>query len=192
MVACRGFGDAVPGMSGVLGNTRKTVAVSSAPPQGLACSFLHWRRAAAPSALLMNATHENFRRELRNNGPSDRTFGLVFSAAVLFFGLWPLRHGKPIRIQCLALSGAVLLVALIWPSLLDRLNRAWTKAGKMLGKVVNPVVAGLLFYLVFTPCAIILRWMGRDLLEISSDSNAETYWIQRSAAANSCGMKNQF
>jgi hypothetical protein len=116
----------------------------------------------------------------------------VFSAAALFFGLLPISHGKPIRIWCLALSGTVLLLALIRPSLLNGLNMVWSRAGKMLGKVVNPVVAALLFYLVFTPWAIILRWMGRDLLGISLDSNATTYWIQRSAAGNSSGMKNQF
>jgi hypothetical protein len=137
-------------------------------------------------------TFEDFEREIRSNGPSDRTFGLVFSAAFLFFGLGPLPHGKPIRLWSLALSGAVLLVALFRPSLLNGLNRLWTKTGKVLGNVVNPVVTGLLFYLVFTPWAIVLRWMGRDLLGISLDSNAKTYWIQRSAAGNSPGMKNQF
>jgi hypothetical protein len=35
----------------ILGNSRKTVAVSSAPPKGLAGSFPLWRRAAAPFAL---------------------------------------------------------------------------------------------------------------------------------------------
>jgi hypothetical protein len=140
----------------------------------------------------MNATHEDFGREVRANGPSDRTFGLVFSAAVLFFGLWPLRHGRHIRIWCLALSGIVLLVALLWPSLLNGLNVVWTKTGKVLAKLVNPIATGFLFYLVFTPWAIILRWMGRDLLGISLDANAKTYWIPRTAAGNSAGMRNQF
>jgi len=140
----------------------------------------------------MNATHEDFDREVRSNGPSDRTFGLVFSAALLFFGLLPLSRGHPIRIWCLVLGGTGLLVALIRPSLLNRLNLVWTRIGKTLGKMVNPVVTALLFYLIFTPWAIILRWMGRDLLGISLDSHATTYWIQRSAAGNSSSMKNQF
>jgi hypothetical protein len=139
----------------------------------------------------MNAPHEDIEREVRSNGPSDRNFGLVFSAAILIFALLPIRHGDPIRIWCLVLGGTVLLVALIRPSLLNRLNLAWNWTGRMLGKVVNPVVAALLFYLIFTPWAIILRWMGRDLLGISLDSNAATYWIQCSAS-NSSSMKNQF
>jgi hypothetical protein len=140
----------------------------------------------------MNATHEYFDREVRSNVPSDRIFGLVFSAAVLFFGLLPMLHGKPIRIWCLAFSGTVSLVALIRPSLLNGLNLVWNGTGRLLGKLVNPVVAALLFYLIFTPWAIILRWMGRDLLGIALDSNATTYWIQRSANRNPSGMKNQF
>jgi Saxitoxin biosynthesis operon protein SxtJ len=140
----------------------------------------------------MNVTHEDFSREIRSNGPSDRTFGLVLAAAFLFFGLWPLRHGQPIRIWCLALSGPVLLVALAWPALLHSLNLLWTRIGKLLGKVVNPVVTGLLFYLVFTPGAMILRWMGRDLLDLSLDPGAKTYWIQRTTSEGSSGMKNQF
>jgi hypothetical protein len=140
----------------------------------------------------MNATHENFDREVRGNLPSDRTFGLVFSASVLFFGLWPMRHGNPIRLWCLALGGTVLLIALLRPSLLNGVNQVWDRTGKMLGRVINPVVAALLFYLVFTPWAIILRWMGRDLLAISLDPNAPTYWIQCSEPVSPSSMKNQF
>src|ERR1700733_11277413 len=36
----------------ILSNSRKTGAVSSAPPKGLASSFLAWRRASATFALL--------------------------------------------------------------------------------------------------------------------------------------------
>lgn len=140
----------------------------------------------------MSNTHEDFGREVHGSGPSDRNFGLVFTAAFLFFGLWPLRHRMPIRPWCLALSGAILLVTLIRPSLLHSANRVWTKLGILLGKVVNPIVTGLLFYLVFTPVAIILRTIGKDALRLKSDPEAKTYWIQRTAADEGSDMSNQF
>jgi hypothetical protein len=108
----------------------------------------------------MSTTHEDFGREVHGRGPSDRNFGLVFTAAFLFFGLWPLRHGRPLRLWCLGLSGAIFLVTLIRPSLFHLANRIWTRLGILLGKVVNPIVTGLLFFLVFTPGAMVLRWMG--------------------------------
>ena len=140
----------------------------------------------------MSTTHEDFGREVHGRGPSDRNFGFVFTAAFLFFGLWPLRHGKPMRIWCLALSVAIFLVTLIRPSLFHLANRIWTKVGILLGKVVNPIVTGLLFFLVFTPCAAVLRWMGKDLLRVKSDPEAKSYWIQRNAADDLSNMSNQF
>ena len=36
-----------------------------------------------------------------------------------------------------------------------------------MGKIVSPIVTGALFFLVFTPFAMVLRWMGKDPLGLS-------------------------
>lgn len=138
----------------------------------------------------MSATHEDFRREVRRSGPSDRSFGFVIAASLLVIGILPLRHGRPIRVWSLALSAALILTALLRPALLRAANRIWMKIGLLLGKVVNPLVTGLLFYLVFTPAALILKWMGKDLLGLRFDPTAETYWTGRAGSASS--MADQF
>jgi len=135
--------------------------------------------------------HENFNRDAHGQGPSDRNFGWVFTAVFLLFGLWPRLHGRPIRPVWLALSGAVLLVTLIRPSLLHPANVLWTGLGRLLGKVMNPVVTGLLFFTVFTPAALILRWRRKDLLALTRDPEAETYWVTRTESETS-SMLNQF
>jgi hypothetical protein len=61
-----------------------------------------------------------------------------------------------------------------------------------MGKVINPVVTGLLFYLVFTPVAIVLRWLGKDLLGLAIDRAATTYWIRRPESSSESSMTNQF
>jgi hypothetical protein len=140
----------------------------------------------------MSATHEDFSREIRRPGPSDRNFGFVFTIAFLFFGLWPLRHGRPIRLWWLAASGAILVITLVRPALLHVLNAIWNKIGILLGKIVNPIITGLLFYLVFTPIAVVLRWMGKDLLRVSFDRGAKTYWVDRRGWQLRSEMTNQF
>jgi hypothetical protein len=140
----------------------------------------------------MSATHEDFGREVHRRGPSNRSFGLVFTAAFLLYGLWPLRHGRPVRPVGLALGGALLLIAIVQPSLLAVPNRIWTKCGELLGGVVNPVVTALLFFLVFTPAAVLLRWMGKDVLGLAIDRNAKTYWIPRTVSEPPSDMSNQF
>jgi hypothetical protein len=90
----------------------------------------------------MSTIHEDFGREVHGRGPSYRNFGFVFTAAFLIFGLVPLRHGKPMRLWFLALSGTIFLVTLIRPSLFHLANRIWSGFGRLLGKVVNPIITG--------------------------------------------------
>jgi hypothetical protein len=92
----------------------------------------------------------------------------------------------------LGLCAAVLLITLVRPSLLHPANLVWTRIGLLLGKVINPIVTGLLFYLVFTPVALVLQWRGKDLLGLALDSRADSYWIPRTAADESASMTNQF
>ena len=136
--------------------------------------------------------HENFSRDFHGRGPSDSNFGWVFTAAFLLLGLWPRMHGRPIRPIWLALSAAVLLVTLIRPSLLHPANRLWTGLGRLLGKVMNPLVTGLLFFAVFTPAALILRWRRKDLLALALNPEAETYWVTRTTPDEPSSMLNQF
>ena len=155
-------------------------------------AWREWKMRFGTSRNPMRAIHEDYRREIHGGGPSDRNFGGVFAAAFLLFGLWPLRHSRPVRLWCLVLSGTLFVVTLAWPTLLHGPNRIWTRCGILLGRVVNPIVTGLLFYLVFTPTAVVLRWMGKDLLRLARDQNAKTYWIQRNAAEDLSDMRNQF
>ena len=140
----------------------------------------------------MSTTHEDFKREIKTKGPSDRSFGLLFSAVFLIFGLWPLIHGNATRTWCLAVAGAILLVTLFRPSLLHWPNVVWLKFGILLGRVVNPVITGILFYLAFTPFAVILRWRGKDLLDLSFDPGAKSYWIPRHPSGTESNMIDQF
>lgn len=83
-------------------------------------------------------------------------------------------------------------ITLIRPSVLHYANVVWTRLGILLGKVMTPVVTGLLLYVVFTPVAIILRLRGKDLLKLSPDPAAESYWEIRNPADERISMINQF
>ena len=127
----------------------------------------------------LSAHHEDLSREVASQGSSDRAFGLIFSAVCAVVGLWPLHAAKPIRLSAVVLSGGLLAVSLVSPVLLRPFNRLWTKIGLLLNKLVSPVVTALLFYLVFTPTALLLRLSGQDPLRLRLDKKARTYWIPR-------------
>lgn len=124
-------------------------------------------------------THETFDREHSTERSSDRSFGLVFTAFFALVGLIPLLHRHPIRRWALWTSGAFLVVALLVPRILAPLNAVWARFGLLLSKITNPIVTGLMYYLIFTPAGILVRLLGKDLLRLKYDREAATYWIAR-------------
>ena len=123
--------------------------------------------------------HEDLRRSEPVRGSSDRNFGLVFAAFLIVYGLLPLRAGAPVRVPALCGAGLLLLASLLRPQLLHPFNSLWTRLGLLLGRIVNPVVTALLFFLVFVPAGLILRLLGKDPLHLKPAPEAATYWIVR-------------
>ena len=124
---------------------------------------------------------------------SDRSFGVVFAAAFALVGGWPLIHAQAPRAWALAVAAAFAIVAAARPQLLHPLNRLWLAIGRLLHRVVSPLVMGAVFFLVVTPTAWIMRARGRDLLARKRRPDLDSYWIERAPpepAAQS--MKNQF
>jgi hypothetical protein len=124
-------------------------------------------------------THEELTRKHAVRGSSDRNFGLVFSVFFAFVGLAPLLKHHPLRPWALALAGLLLAVTILGPVWLHPLNQGWTKLGLLLGRIVNPIVMGLLFFVVVAPTGLIFRLLGKDPLRLSSDASARSYWIER-------------
>ena len=128
----------------------------------------------------MTALHENLSRaEEVVKASSNRTFGLVFTAFFAVVAVAPLMRGQRARGWAALAAGLFFLVALAAPKLLSPLNRAWTALGVMLHKIANPVILGILFYLVFTPFGWLLRLVGKDFLRLKREPEMESYWILR-------------
>jgi predicted membrane metal-binding protein len=125
------------------------------------------------------ATHENFARDEKIKGSSDRGFGLVFAVVFALVAVWPYLHGNPVRWWSLIVAAAFLIAALARPRTLAPLNRVWTRFGLLLHKITNPVIMGLVFYGAVTPTAWAVRAMGKDPLRRKIDRAAASYWILR-------------
>jgi Saxitoxin biosynthesis operon protein SxtJ len=137
--------------------------------------------------------HENFERAEEVKGSSDRGFGFVFAGffAIVALVRWWRNHGGATWFMVAAL--AMLAIALIRPSVLAPFNRLWTKLALVLSKIMNPVIMGVLFFLVVTPIGLVMRVLGKRTLALEFDPATPSYWIERSQPAPLPGsMKNQF
>ncbi len=111
--------------------------------------------------------------------PSARAFGYVL-AAVLLLGAGAAFAHDYAWAKWLLLAGVALAVAgQFAPFLLSPLNRLWMALGHLLGRIVSPLIMGLIFFGVVTPIAIIARWRGVDPMRRRFDPAATSYWIER-------------
>ena len=73
------------------------------------------------------------------------------------------------------------------------LNAVWTLLGRLLHKVMSPLVLGVLYFLVITPFAFLFRLLKRDPLHLKISKDAESYWIRRDPEKQpGKSMVNQF
>ena len=116
------------------------------------------------------------------------TFGILFFILFLIIGLYPLKSEGLIRVWSVVLSLVFLIITIIRPNLFTFINKLWIQFGILLGKIISPVVMGLVFFFVVTPIGILVRIFKKDVMGLKRGAN--TYWINREDKLQS--MKKQF
>jgi len=120
---------------------------------------------------------------------SNRSFGIVFFVVFLLIALYPLIYNGEIRLWSLLISFIFLILGLLNSKVLTPLNKIWFKFGILLGKIVSPIILGIIFFFVVTPIGLIMRILGKDLLNLKFNAN-KSYWIEKRGPKSK--MKNQF
>ena len=120
---------------------------------------------------------------------SNKSFGIVFFVVFLLISLYPLINNESIRVWSLVISLIFLVLGILNSNLLSPLNKIWFKFGILLGKVISPIIMGFIFFLVVTPIGLIMRLLGKDVLNLKN-SDIKSYWIEKTGPKSK--MKNQF
>jgi len=128
------------------------------------------------------------------DGPgSERGFAVVFTVVFVLVGLWPLLSGGPARTWALLIAAAFLLAGFAAPGILAPLNRLWFRFGMALGRIVSPIVMGIIFFGTVMPTGLLMRLFRKDVLRLRFDPAAESYWIPRDPPGPSAeSLKQQF
>ena len=120
---------------------------------------------------------------------SNRNFGLVFFIVFLVIAIYPLINSSEVRFWSLIISLLFLILGLINSKLLTPFNKVWFKFGIFLGKIISPIIMGIIFFFVVTPIGFIMRLLSKDILNLKYN-NENSYWIKKTGPKSK--MKNQF
>lgn len=123
--------------------------------------------------------HESFHRDEEMRLPSSRSFGIGAGVVFLVIGLYPLYGGGSYRLWALIVAAVCAAVAFVAPAVLTPLLRLWMRFGLLLGRIVNPIVLGIMFYLVVMPMGLVLRLVRRTSLRQGYNAAAASYWETR-------------
>ena len=120
---------------------------------------------------------------------SNKSFGIVFFIVFLLIAFYLLINQENIWIWSLLVSLVFLILGLKNSNILSPLNKIWFKFGILLGKIVSPIVMGVIYFLVVTPTGLLMRLFGKDILNLKFN-NEKSYWIEKKEPKSK--MKNQF
>jgi energy-coupling factor transporter transmembrane protein EcfT len=128
------------------------------------------------------------KQEIKIKKKNNITFGILFFIFFLIIGLYPLKSDEKIRVWFVVLSLVFLIITIIRPNLFTFLNKLWIKFGILLGKIISPIVMGLVFFFVVTPIGILIRILKKDVMGLKRGKSS--YWINRENKFQT--MKKQF
>ena len=120
---------------------------------------------------------------------SNRSFGIVFFIVFLLIALYPLINKDEFRLWSLIISFIFFILGISNSKILTPLNKLWFKFGIFLGKIVSPIIMGMIFFFVVTPIGVLMRIFGKDVLNLKYN-NKKSYWIEKTGPKSK--MKNQF
>jgi hypothetical protein len=115
---------------------------------------------------------------LKENPREWQKFVTVMGTAanlIVWMLWWRGRLPLAVPVAVAALALAVLIVALICPRWFRGFYRGGMTVSFHIGQVVGKVLLTVFFFLVVTPLGLLLRLMGKDLLQLKR-SPAKTWW----------------
>ena len=133
------------------------------------------------------SVHEN------NGTPSNRSFGFFFAFILMVVALYAYIYwSEKSALIYSATSAIFFLASIFFDRYLAPLNHLWMRFGVLLGRLVNPLVIGAIFFLVLTPVSLVMRLAGRDELRLIFQRQ-ETYWLARERSEQEqASFRNQF
>lgn len=120
----------------------------------------------------------------------EKSFGFLVSLLVWITAAF--LHNRGGAGLLLLVGSAILVATILAPRILEPILKAWLKLGDLMGKVVSPLVLGVIFFVLITPIALLTRLFGRDELRLKK-ADVSSYWIDRVPPGPADdSFKNQF
>ena len=110
-----------------------------------------------------------------------RRFAFTMSVIViLLFGfLFPYLFGYPWPIWPWIIAAVFVLWGGVFPLTFKPIYTIWMSFGLLMSKITTPLILGIMFFLLITPVAFLMRLVKKDPMERKLDSKVKSYRVIR-------------
>ena len=115
-------------------------------------------------------------KNIKSEKSDLRKFGITIGIILLIiagFLFWKEKESFQILLT-FGVTFCILGIAI--PFILKPIYWVWMIFATILGWIMTRVILSLLFYIIFTPIGLILRFFGKQFLELRWDKSKESYW----------------
>ncbi|MDJ0581839.1 SxtJ family membrane protein [Crocosphaera sp.] len=122
-----------------------------------------------------------------------REFGLMTGVfiALLFGLLLPLLWGHNLPLIPWVIAGSLVILSLFIPQSLAPIYQGWMRVAQVLAWVNNRLILGIIFFIIVTPMALIMKIIKRDPLTRQFEFRLETYRVS-SKIKNKLSMEKPY
>ncbi|MBM4132429.1 MAG: hypothetical protein FJ245_01550 [Nitrospira sp.] len=122
----------------------------------------------------------------------NRSFGLVMAGGLAGLALLRYVLVGTVAWWLVGLSGAFCAAGLLAPRTLTPLRAGWMKLALLLGFINQRILLTILFGLLITPTALLLRLLGKQPIQLRAEG-ADSYWrMRRADEFTASRMERQF
>jgi multisubunit Na+/H+ antiporter MnhG subunit len=108
-----------------------------------------------------------------------REFGVVVGAVLIVLADVAMWRGRGIYIYLLTAGVLLTGFGVALPSVLVPFQKAWMALAVVMGFFMSRIILVALFYLVITPIGLLMRMLGKDILDQRLSKEKASYWHER-------------
>ena len=125
--------------------------------------------------------------------PSNKKFGYFFCIIFILVSIYfYIQMNMYLTYLFLVLFLSFFIITTLKPLFLRPLNLSWMFIGFILGKIISPIILGLMFFLLITSFGLVRRLFGSDELKISKNRKKSTWIVRNKSFFEKDSFRNQF
>ena len=125
--------------------------------------------------------------------PSNRKFGFLFSSLFIAVSLYLFYIDLIISAIFFGFISIIFAtISLFRDNLLLPLNKLWMHFGMLIGRIMSPIVLGMLYFFLITPIGIGMRIFRRDELRLKPLSTQSLWKLRNQEDLDGNSFNQQF